>query len=317
MSGLRRAGGRVLVVGAGSYIGDSFARYARGRLHVDVVDSYEGWKAASFHEYDCVLMAAGIAHQRWNRKQQEANKDKYFAVNHELAVAVAKKAKDGGVGQFIYLSSMAVFGRVEGVITAGTKAIPRDGDYYGLSKFMAEAELASLFETGQAEPPSLEGGASEGGGGCTVYANRPTTLCIVRPPMVYGPGCPGKFAALVKVAKKLPVIPKVNNRRSMIFIDNLCEFLCLAAEHRISGVFHPQNNEHMNTTWLIRAVAEAMGKQPVAVPGLGLIVRLVKPFSAAIQTAFGSLYYDESMMIMPFKDDYQLVSAKESAKRSI
>jgi len=279
---------RVLVVGANSYIGDSFAKYATGRLDVDIVDSHEGWKTVPFHEYDSVLMVAGLAHRKWSRKQQRDNKDMYFAINHDLAVAVAEKAKAGGVGQFIYLSSMAVFGLTEGVITANTEALPRDGDYYGQSKYRAETALAMAD----------------------------VNLCIVRPPMVYGPGCPGKFATLVKIAGKLPFIPKVNNKRSMIFIDNLSEFLCLAAEHRISGVFHPHNKEYMNTTWLIRAVAKAMGKRRWVMPGLGLVVRWMKPFSATIKTAFGSLYYDEDMTAMPFRDEYQIVSAEESVVRS-
>jgi len=190
---------------------------------------------------------------------------------------------------------MAVFGLAEGAITANTKVLPRVADYYGRSKYEAEEALASLLMTGQVKPHS-------------------SALCIVRPPMVYGPGCPGKFATLVKVAKKTPVIPKVNNRRSMIFIDNLCEFLCLAVEERISGVFHPHNKEYMNTTWLIKAVAEAMGKRRLVIPGFGWVIRLAMPFSAAVKTAFGSLYYDNNMAAMPHGGDYQMVSAEESIK---
>ncbi|MCL2404193.1 MAG: NAD-dependent epimerase/dehydratase family protein [Defluviitaleaceae bacterium] len=283
---------RVLVVGANSYIGDSFARYARKRLCVDIVDSYEGWKTAQYNEYDSVLMVAGLAHQKWTRKQQEANKDMYNAINSDLAIAVAKKAKAGGVGQFIYLSSMAVYGRAVGAITTNTKVMPKDTDYYGLSKYRAETALASLSQVG-------------------------TSLCIVRPPMVYGPGCPGKFASLVKVAKVLPFIPFVDNKRSMIFIDNLCEFLCLAIERHISGVFHPHNNEYMNTTLLIKAIAKAMGKRRYVMPGLGLLVRCMMPFSSTAKTAFGSLYYDGNVAAMPFKDDYQVVSIAESVVRSL
>jgi len=297
-------------VGANSYIGDSFAKYATGRLQVDVVDSYDGWKAVAFHEYDSVVMVAGLAHQKWSRKQQEANKDRYFAINHDLAVAVAEKANDSGVGQFIYLSSMAVYGRVEGAISADTKAMPRNRDYYGQSKYKAEESLASLLEMWQAKPSSLEGGAVEDGGGCT-------NLCIVRPPMVYGPGCPGKFASLVKVAKKLPLIPRVNNRRSMLFVDNLSEFLCLAVERRISGIFHPHNKEYVNTTWLIGAVAEAMGRRRRILPGFGLLVNCMKHFSNAVKTAFGSLYYEGDVTRMPFDDVYQLVSVEDSVPRSV
>jgi len=294
---------RVLVVGANSYIGDSFAKYAGKRLNVDIVDSYEGWKAAPFHEYDSILMVAGLAHQKWTRKQQRTNNDMYFAINYDLAVAVARKAKADGVGQFVYLSSMAVFGRTEGAITTETRITPRDADYYGQSKYKAEIALIALFS----EDSGLLRYANNDGAG----------VCIVRPPMVYGPSCPGKFASLLKVAKKLPFIPNVNNRRSMIFIDNLCEFLCLAIEQQISGIFHPHNKEYINTTWLIKAVANAMGKRTRVVPGLGLLIRCMKPFSVSIKTAFGNLYYEKDIAAMPFINDYQLVPAKDSIIRSI
>ena len=284
------SGKRVLVVGAGSYIGESFRRYAQGRLHVDVVDSYEEWKAAPFHEYDSVMLAAGLAHRKWTHKQHQANKDMYFAINRDLAVAVAEKAKAGGVEQFVYLSSMAVYGLVEGVITHDTKISPREDDYYGQSKFQAEVALSAML--GDA-------------------------LCIVRPPMVYGPGCPGKFAGLVKVAKMLPFVPQVSNRRSMIFVDNLCEFLCLVVEKRVCVALNPHNREHVSTSWLLGAVKKALGKQVWILPGLGLVVRMLKPFCRPVKTAFGSLNYHESAAAMPFDEDYQLVSLEESISRTI
>jgi len=303
---------RVLVIGANSYIGDCFAKYAGGRLNVDIADSREGWKHAPYHEYDSVIMVAGIAHRKWNRKQQKENKDKYFAVNHDLAVAVAEKAKAGGVGQFVYLSSMAVYGLTEGKITASTKAAPRDGDYYGKSKHMAEVSLTALFGERPAMAETLRDGTSE----APSPANYPA-LCIIRPPMVYGPGCPGKFSTLVRIAKKLPLIPKLTNKRSMIFVDNLSEFMCQAVERNIHGVFCPHNKEYMNTTWLLKAAREAIGKRAWVMPGLGLAVRCLKPFSAAVKTAFGSLYYEENAAISPLLGDYQLVSAEESVARSI
>ena len=303
---------RVLVVGANSYIGGSFARYAGGRLCIDIVDSYEGWKAATFHKYDSVLMVAGLAHLKWNRKQQEANKDRYFAVNCDLAVAVAEKARAGGAGQFIYLSSMAVYGLAEGEITADTIALPRARDYYGQSKHRAEMALTSLFGAGTAKTEDAQSVVPVD---CSSVDT--ASLCIVRPPMVYGPGCPGKFATLVKIAKKLPLIPNINNRRSMIYADNLSEFLCLAVEKNISGVFAPHNKEYMNTTWLLKAARKAIGKRTWVVPGFSLVVRCLKPFVTALKTAFGSLYYDEEMCMLPSGDNYQPVSAEESILRSL
>ena len=290
---------RVLVIGASSYIGDGFAKYAKGRLYVDIVDSYEGWKTAPFEEYDTVLMVAGLAHQKWTRKQRRTNKDLYFAINRDLAVAVAKKAKAGGIKQFIYLSSMAVYGQTEGEISADTKPVPRNSDYYGLSKYQAEEALISVFRA-KADKP----------------LHCPDSLCIIRPPMVYGPGCPGKFSALVKVAKTLPFIPNIKNRRSMIYIDNLSELLCIAAEQGVTGILQPHNKEYVNTAWLLAEVAKVMGNRRWILPGLGLLVKCAMPFSSAAKTAFGCLYYTMDATQMPFDDDYQLVSTHESVEIS-
>ena len=285
---------RVLVVGAGSYIGDSFAKYAQGRLDVDVVDSYEEWKNTSFENYDSILMAAGLAHQKWNKKQQRANKDLYFTVNRDLPIKVAKKAKAAGVGQFIYLSSMAVYGLVEGEIGVDTVPSPRAFDYYGLSKYQAEEGLLGV----------LGGDAA-------------TRLCIIRPPMVYGAGCPGKFASLVKVAKVLPVIPKVENKRSMIYINNLSELLCIVVEKDISGCLKPHNKEYVGTAWLLGAISKAFGRRKRIMPGVGWFVRCAEAVSPAAKTAFGSLYYTEVVARMPFEGDYQLVGLEESVVRSV
>jgi len=273
---------RVLVVGANSYIGDSFRRYAKGRLFIDVVDSHEEWKTASFDGYDSVLVVAGIAHQ----KQTAANKDLYFAINRDLAVDVAKKAKASGVGQFVYLSSMAVYGLLEGEITEDTLPSPREGDYYGQSKYQAENELMALF-------------------------GMDSCLCIIRPPMVYGPGCPGKFSTLIKVAKILPFIPKINNQRSMIYIDNLSELLCIVVEQVVSGVLKPHNREYMNTTRLLASVLEAMGKKRPILSGFGWLIRLAMWFSPMLKTAFGSLYYTKAAAKMPFNCDYQIASKSD------
>jgi len=224
---------RVLIVGANSYIGDSFAKYAHEHLHVDIVDSYKEWKTAAFEKYDSILLVAGLAHQERNRKQ--ANKERYFAVNRDLAIAVAKKAKVSGVGQFIFLSSMAVYGIKSGEITAETKPDPRKNDYYGLSKYQAELELAKIF------------GALK------------SNLCLIRPPMVYGPNCPGNFPKLVRLTRRLPVFPDVNNRRSMIYIDNLCALIMHIIENGCGGAFLPQNSEYVNTTRLVQAIAKLQG----------------------------------------------------------
>jgi len=270
-NGHRRKSMKILVIGAGGYIGESFAKYAKSRFSVDIADSYEGWRSQNFEGYDSVIFAAGIAH----RKQRKENKPLYFAVNRDLAIQVAKKAKSAKVPQFVYLSSMAVYGKKEGEISEDTKPKPRHNDYYGQSKFQAEQELKKL-------------------------ENADFAIAIIRPPMVYGADCPGKFGQLVKLSKWLPALPSINNKRSILYIDNLSEFLCMVAQNRTSGIFCPQNGEYASTATLIRLLRRRMGKKTVIIPGTGWILGLLMAFCPPVKTAFGSLYYSTAPSI-PYK----------------
>ncbi|MCL1844436.1 MAG: NAD-dependent epimerase/dehydratase family protein, partial [Defluviitaleaceae bacterium] len=99
---------KILIVGKGGFIGENFALFAKnktnGVVSADIVDSFDEWTSHNFEDYSAVLFAAGIAH----RKQKKSDKQQYFAVNRDLALAVAEKAKKSRVPHFIYLSSLAV-----------------------------------------------------------------------------------------------------------------------------------------------------------------------------------------------------------------
>ena len=270
---------KVLIVGANSYIGQNFARYSKNQLQVDVVDSYKEWKEANFKGYNSILMVAGLAHKR-----PGTSKDMYFTINRDLALAVAKKARASGVGQFIYISSMAVYGQRDGEITRETKPNPKKNDFYGISKFQAEERLCDLFYNEPANP-----------GG----------LCIIRPPMVYGPGCPGNFSRLVSLATRLPFFPDINNKRSMIYIDNLCAYIMHVIKEGSSGVFLPQNKEYVNTTALVQLIAKLKGREIKATKILNPLVALAGRFIPAVGKMFGSLVYkdfDDSLIPVDFED---------------
>jgi len=267
---------QVLIVGAGSYIGTSFARYAADRFCIHTVDAMGDWQATDFSAFDAILHVAGIAHIKQNLAQREL----YFDVNCKLAVEVARRAADAGA-QFVFLSSMSVYGVNSGVITADT--IPGATDLYGGSKLAAEQEILAL----------------EG-----------LNSCILRPPMVYGHGCRGNFPKLVGLAKIAPIFPRVKNERSMIYIDNLCEFICLAVEQNKSGVYFPQNAEYVNTTCMVENIARAIGRKLHT-------TRLLAPLAAIklgpMQKMFGSLVYEKTGN----EDEYNVVGFEESVRLSV
>jgi UDP-glucose 4-epimerase len=259
---------KILIVGAGGYIGENFAEYAtkHKQFDVDIVNSFKGWTRKNFEGYDSVIFAAGIAHRRQNKK----NAHQYYAVNRDLAVAVAEKAKASNVPQFIYLSSMAVYGKKEGEISANTEAKPRHNDNYGKSKFEAENALKNLDTGGDFK------------------------VAIIRPPMVYGENCPGKYSQLARISKFLRIVPNNNNKRSMIYINSLSEFLCMIITTRENGTFCPQDAEYVNTAKLIAKMRQENGKKTTII-GAAWLISLCSAIFPPVKTAFASLYYKKDL----------------------
>ena len=281
----------VLIIGKNSYIGASFMRYAQGRLNITTVSSRnDEWQTTVYAGYDCVLYAAGIAHQ----KQTAANKELYYRVNRDMPVKAARKLKNEAVTQahFIYLSSMAVYGRDKGEITSDAAPSPRNGDHYGQSKYQAENLLKPLQSDG-------------------------FKVTIIRPPTVYGPNCPGNFQKLVKLAMATPLLPVIENKRSMIYIDNLSELLALIIEQGIPGAICPQNAEYVNTADMMEMIRRAVGKPTRRLPLLGIPIKALQAVAPPLRKAFGSLYYSQKMQETPIQTDYQILELAESVRLSV
>lgn len=278
---------KILITGANSYIGTSFEKYMAQwpeKYHVDTIDMIDGtWREKSFSEYDCVYHVAGIAHI----KETEENAHLYYEVNRDLAIQTAEKAKADGVSQFIFLSTMAVYGIEEGVIDHNTKPNPKSN--YGKAKLEAEQGIISLSDERFA-------------------------VVVLRPPMVYGDGCKGNYPTLSKLAQKLPVFPKVDNERSMLYIENLMEFVRLMVENEEQGIFWPQNAEYSNTTELVKMIAEAHGKKIVIIPGFTWALKLLSHVTGLVNKAFGSLSYEQEMS--QYSMNYCVTGLNESIRNT-
>ena len=259
----------VLIVGEGSYIGQALVKYANTALFsVTTVGARNNrWKSADFSKFDTVIHCAGIAHTA----QKKGTESLYYKVNCDLSVSVAKAAKHAGVGQFIYLSSVAAIN-------------PKPTNFYGSSKLKAEKLLQKL------------------GGQMSV--------CIVRPPMVYGFGCKGNFSKFVKLVKILPVYPNVQNRRSMISIDNLCEFIYQAVLKNKSGIHLPQNAEYVDTTELALLVAKYHNRKIYTTKVFNPIIYLLRKHFAPFNKLFGDLAFE----MKGDESDYNIVDFESFSK---
>ena len=269
---------RILITGAHSYLGESFEAWAKahylGDFSIDTLDLHTpDWASVSFSGYDAVLHAAAIVH-RVNEKTSDDLWPEYYAVNTELAVQVANKAKTDGVHQFIFLSSMGIYGDSKGygapwVITAATAPAPTT--FYGKSKWMAEQKITPMEDEN-------------------------FNVAILRPPMIYGKGCKCNYPTLSKIARKFPVFPDVQNERSMLYIANFCEFLCRLIQSGKGGLYFPQDAEYVKTADMVSAIACAAGKRIWVTKLLNPLVALVSSCPGRIgkkaNKAFGNMVYD-------------------------
>ncbi|HEM6404700.1 TPA: NAD-dependent epimerase/dehydratase family protein [Streptococcus suis] len=278
---------RVLITGANSYIGTSFEKYVKENnvdFEIDTLDLLDpNWQEYNFSGYDSVFHVAGIAHF----SKDESKKELYYKVNTELTEHVAKVAKQAGVGQFIFMSSIIVYGdssSSEKVITKDT--VPSPSDFYGDSKWQAEQRLEKLVDNN-------------------------FRVVIIRPPMIYGKGSKGNYPKLSKLTQKTPVFPDFSNSRSMLHIDNLSEFLVQVILLNNAGIFFPQNSEYVTTSDLVGKIAEAHHKKIYFTKLFNPIIRLFFGLDT-VKKVFGNLVYEKEMSRYTF--EYQVNDFEETIR---
>ena len=190
---------------------------------------------------DAIVHLAGRAH---TRVALQDGVDLFDDSNRKLASATADAAHAAGVARFVQVSTLGVHGNWSARPVTETSALIGDTPY-ARSKVAAEQELAvQLNGTG-------------------------TTLTIVRPPMVYGAGCPGNFPRLVKLVKSGMPLPfgSVTGTRSFIHVDNLASLLAHCAEQSgMAGVFIAGDGSDYELPELIRAIAAGIHRPARLVP---------------------------------------------------
>ena len=288
---------KVLITGANSYIGTSFDNWIKENaphIQADTIDMIgENWKTTDFSSYDAVFHVAGIAHADVGKVTEE-QKLLYYRVNAGLTEECAQKAKAEGVKQFVFMSSIIVYGESAGigrerVITQDTPLTP--ANFYGDSKVKAEEAILPLTDDD-------------------------FKVVILRPPMIYGKGSKGNYPLLSKFAKKLPLFPNVHNQRSMLYVGNLCKFIACVIEREESGIFYPQNKEYVNTGEMVKQIASVRGKKiwitGIFNPALKLMGKLGGKPGGIVNKAFGNLVYDQAMSEYDF--EYRIYNLEESIR---
>ena len=282
----------ILIIGEHSYIGNSYQKWLEQypeNYQIDVVSSRnKAWKQIDFGKYDSVLHTAGIAHVEAKSDMEQL----YYKVNRDLTIACCQKAKADGARQFTFLSSIIVYGESKSldpvIITKDTKPVPNG--FYGQSKLEAEEGILPL-------------------------ENENFKVAVIRPPMVYGKGSKGNYPKLARLACTIPFFPGLENKRSMVHIDNLCECLRLVMDKGEGGIFCPQNKEYVETRELVRQIARVHGKKMHLLNIFNPFIRILAKKVTLINKVFGTCVYDKTMSDC-FEGSYQVVNFKESIQKT-
>jgi UDP-glucose 4-epimerase len=276
----------ILITGKNSYIGTSLENWLMrepDKYKVNTFDMKDGsWKEKDFSQYDVVFHVAGIAHVSSDPKME----DLYYKVNRDLTIETAEKAKAEGVKQFIFMSSIIVYGDSSSskrIINRNT--VPTPSNFYGNSKLQAEEGIKDL-------------------------QSDDFKIVVLRPPMIYGKGSKGNYPKLSKLAQKIPVFPDIENERSMLHIDNLCEFIKIMIDHEETGLYFPQNKEYVKTSELVMTIAQVHGKKIIMTKVFNPVLRLMSGIGI-VNKVFGNLVYEKSMSDYD-KENYRIRDFRES-----
>ena len=290
---------KVLITGANSYIGVSFENYVKKHYSSDIsistLDMLDpNWNQMDFRLFDVIFHVAGIAHADIGNVD-ESTKKKYYDVNTNLAIKTAKKAKKEGVRQFILMSSAIIYGdsAPRGTLfRINADTIPHPSNFYGDSKWQADKGTRAL------EDQNFK-------------------VAVIRAPMIYGKGSKGNYQLLSKIAKKSIIFPNIQNERSMLYIENLCEFLSQLVIRNLGGIFWPQNPEYTVTCDLVKTIALVNGHKIYLSSFLNIGISFLSFFSNKIKLltnkAFGNMTYDRDISKYDF--NYQIFDLRTSIER--
>jgi len=202
----------------------------------------------------------------------------YRLVNTAGTLNLARQAAACGVKRFIFLSSI----KVNGEKTAPgqpftTQTPPAPLDPYGVSKFEAEEGLKRIA------------------------AETPLEYVIIRPPLVYGAGVKANFLSMMRWLDRGVPLPlgAVNNRRSLIAIDNLVDLIITCVGHPAAAnqLFLAADGEDLSTTDLLKRLGIALGKPARLIPVPPILIETAAAVlgkKGITQRLFGSLQVDNS-----------------------
>ncbi|RXJ83089.1 NAD-dependent epimerase/dehydratase family protein [Arcobacter cloacae] len=258
---------KLLITGSSGFVGNYFINKYKNKYNIKTFSFLKD----ETHTLDCsdidvVFHLSALVHQMGGASCEE-----YEKVNVTQTLQLAKKAKESGVKQFVFMSTVKVYGEeTDSVYTEKSPCTPEDE--YGKSKLKAEFELQKLED-------------------------EDFKVSIIRTPIIYGYGVKANIKNLVNLVNKVSILPfgNIQNKRSMVYIGNLCYVVDEVITQQKSGIFLASDDEPLSTSRLIELIAKNLDKKIylIKVPFFESLLKLLKP--SFYKRLYGSLEVDNSI----------------------
>lgn len=274
----------IILTGASGFVGKRYMSYNKDTYSIHPVSLRStSVDNIDFTNKDVIIHLAGIAHQMTKIDEQI-----YFDVNYGKTITLAKAAKENGIKHFVFISTVKVYGDDHKTDYLDLQSATLANDAYGKSKLQAERALLEL------QTPSFK-------------------IAIVRPPLIYGPEVKGNLIKFLRLAQKGYPLPfkGINNKRSMVFIDNLIAMLNKITDSFATGIYIAGDREPLSTSTLLENIFIGSTKKPLwfKMPKLGLwFLKQLKP--ELVKRLYGSYIIDNTEsnkklnFTPPYESDY-------------
>ena len=255
---------KLLITGSNGFVGNYFINKYKNKYEIKTFSFLKNdINSLDCSDLDVVVHLSALVHQ-----MGVASCEEYERVNVIQTLQLAKKAKESGIKQFIFMSTVKVYGE-ETDSKYSENSICNPEDDYGKSKLKAEFELQKLED-------------------------QDFKVSIIRTPIVYGYGVKANIKSLINLVNKVPLLPfgKIKNKRSMVYIGNLCHLVDVVIEEQKSGIFLASDDEPLSTSKLINLISKNLNKKIylIKIPFFESLLKILKP--SFHKRLYGSLEVD-------------------------
>lgn len=258
---------KLLITGSSGFVGSYFIDKYKKKYDIKTFS----FRKDDINTFDCreideIFHLSALVHQMGGASAEE-----YEKVNVTQTLQLARKAKENGVKHFVFMSTVKVYGEeTNSVYTENTICNPEDE--YGKSKLKAELELLKL-------------------------ENEDFKVSILRTPIIYGYRVKANIKALISLINKIPILPfgKIENKRSMVYIGNICHLVDELVIQQKAGIFLASDDEPLSTTKLCELISKNLNKKIylVKIPFFESLLKLLKP--SFHKRLYGSLEVDNTI----------------------